>query len=176
MADQYGQGGVCGSKSVGQYFACGVGIFSRIAWREGRHSLRIAIAMSSYATLGKAGYKSSLLGTSKSDHGWEVFVRFSMGWTLILIYAAMIPLYLWAIWHLWSVETGLKWDVVSIVDVLALFHGSNVLQDFEALELRPLKSAFRILSKKSYRMGYWEKGSRKEIWYGIGRTNRGSSK
>jgi hypothetical protein len=75
---------------------------------------------------------------------------------------------------MWPSSTGLKWDPISIANQLAFFHGSNVLEDFQKLELKPDETAIRLLSKQSYQLGYWERGIKKEIWYSIGRTCKGT--
>ena len=71
-------------------------------------------------------------------------------------------------------NAGLKWDPVRIVHVLALFNGSHVLEDFEKLERLLDKTAFELLTNKTYGLGYWEKGTDRDVWYGIGRANPGS--
>lgn len=99
-----------------------------------------------------------------------------MCWVLIGIYSVIIIVHSWILYKMWYSKTGLKWDPVSIVDLLALFHGSNVLSDFEDLEFEPGRTASDLLSDKHYRLGYWEKGVDREIWYGIGRRHLGAGK
>ncbi|KAH8770499.1 hypothetical protein F5882DRAFT_465588 [Hyaloscypha sp. PMI_1271] len=70
-------------------------------------------------------------------------------------------------------NAGLKWDPVRIVHVLALFNGSHVFEDFEKLERLLDKTAFELLTNKTYGLGYWEKGTDRDVWYGIGRANPG---
>jgi len=70
-------------------------------------------------------------------------------------------------------NAGLKWDPVRIVHVLALFNGSHVFEDFEKLERLLDKTAFELLTNKTYGLGYWEKGTDRDVWYGIGRADPG---
>ncbi|CZR60235.1 uncharacterized protein PAC_10131 [Phialocephala subalpina] len=176
MADQRGIRECRGSKSVGQLFMRGVRLDDRGTWtNQNRHSLRLATVICNILAVQIAGYKASLFSTAHSEEGWLVTVHFQMAWVLFAIYLLIIFLCCWMLSKMWRAKTGLKWDPVRIVDILALFHGSNILDDFKELELQPDRSAYDLLKYKTYRLGYWEKGVDKEIWYGIGRINRGSA-
>jgi hypothetical protein len=111
-----------------------------------------------------------------TTHGWLVTVIPWVAWLLFIIYLLIIFLYSWMLVKIWPSSTEPKWDPTCIVDQLAFFHGSNVLGDFEFLELNPDTTAQHILSGQTYRLGYWGKGVTRKIWYEIGRTNRGSRK
>ena len=62
-------------------------------------------------------------------------------------------------------ETGLKWDPTSLADIMAIFHRSNILNDFERSEIetpvdRPLKDI---------RLGYWRNSRQEgETFYCVG--------
>jgi len=175
MADQKGIRECPGSKSVGQLFMRGIHMNKRETWTgQGRHSLRLATTLCNFLAVQITGYKASLFSTAHSDEGWLVTVNPQMAWVLFCIYLLIIFLYCWILSKMWRASTGLKWDPVCIADMLALFHGSNVLSDFEELEQQPEKKALWLLCNKTYRLGYWEKGIGKEIWYGIGRAEPGS--
>ncbi|KAF8856929.1 hypothetical protein BDZ45DRAFT_691403 [Acephala macrosclerotiorum] len=173
MADQGYIRECGGSKSLGQPFIRGMGKKSP-STREHRHCLRYATKIGSNIVVMIAGFKASLFSTAHSEEGWLITVHYQIAWVLISIYLCIIPVYCWMLLKMRRAQTGLKWDPARIVDLLALFHGSNVLDDFKLLELRPRKMAWWLLSNKNYRLGYWEKGVNKDIWYGIGRKNVGS--
>jgi hypothetical protein len=175
MADQRDIRTCCGSKSLGQQFIRGVkNRPSGTSTAQNRHSLRTATQLGNILAVQIVGYKASLFSTAHSEEGWLVTVHYQMAWVLISIYLVIIALYFWMFSKMWRAKTGLKWDPVRIVDILALVHGSNVLSDFELLEHHPNRTAFELLEGKRYRIGYWERGINREIWYGIGRKNRGS--
>lgn len=177
MADKRGTRECRGSKSVGQLYMRGVPVYDSATWsKEGRHSLRLTFWIANFVVVQITGYKASLFSTAHSDEGWLVTVHYQIAWVLFAIYVLISFLCSWMLWKMLQANTGLKWDPVRIVDILALFHGSNVLEDFEELESLPNQNAFELLRNKTYRLGYWEKGTEKKIWYGIGRQNIGSSK
>ncbi|KIK55201.1 hypothetical protein GYMLUDRAFT_87704 [Collybiopsis luxurians FD-317 M1] len=91
--------------------------------------------------------------------------------------------------RLYGRSTGLKWDPVSIADKLALFHGSNVLPDFDIMEGLPKIGRMEALRKRVYRIGYWSVSLQPAdsyndglfrchgeqnpyIWYGIAREGK----
>jgi hypothetical protein len=175
MADQGIIRECCGSKSVGQLYTKGVRVNDRGTWaKESRHGLRLIMWICNILVVQITGYKSALFSTAHSDEGWLVTVHYQMAWVLVSLYLLVIFACTLMLSKMWRAKTGLKWDPVRIVDMLALFHGSNVLADFEELECLPDMTAFSLLRDKTYRLGYWEKGIGREIWYGIGRANPGS--
>jgi hypothetical protein len=174
MADQTGIREGRGSKTVALQYVRGVALNDRFTWRsQNRHSLRTVIILGSFVSTQIVGYKAALFSTVQTTEGWIVEVHAAMGWLLFSIYLLLILLYTWTLFKVAPAKTGLKWDPIRIVDQLALFHESNVLEDFQELEDNPDQSSLHLLQDKTYRLGYWEKGVDRKIWYGIGRTERG---
>lgn len=89
-----------------------------------------------------------------------------VGWTLIVLYGLLtIALFCVMVRFILS-QTGLKWDPVSLADILVLFNQSNIISDFEGLEIVDPKD--KIRKPKAYRLGYWTTSDREnEVYYGI---------
>ncbi|KAH0562632.1 hypothetical protein GP486_002683 [Trichoglossum hirsutum] len=102
-----------------------------------------------------------LIVVPRNESGWDVRVSQPVTAVLIAIYPYLAVLACVMIIRLWNRSTGLKWDPVSIADQVALFHGSNVLNDFNGLELESSSAIQKALSEHKYRLGYWEKGTEK---------------
>ncbi len=90
-----------------------------------------------------------------------------IGWTLVVLYGLLIIALFYVIIRFLLHPTGLKWDPVSLADILMLFNQSNILSDFEGLEILDPKDKKR--TRKAYRLGYWTISDRQnEVRYGIG--------
>lgn len=89
-------------------------------------------------------------------------------WLLFALYALLI-LGLSALLLRFHVgETGLKWDPSSLADIMAIFHQSNILNDFQRSEIETAVS--RPL--KDIRLGYWRNSRHEaETFYCIGDEN-----
>lgn len=96
---------------------------------------------------------------------WWTTVR-PIGWTLIVLYG-LLTIALFAVMARFTrFQTGLKWDPVSIADILVLFNRSNIISDFEGLEIVDIKD--KIRKPRPYRLGYWTTSDRaNEVYYGI---------
>lgn len=79
----------------------------------------------------------SVLFISQGDpgRGWEAQVSSPVAHVLISIYVYLICLTLALLKALWGYWTGLKWNPVSIADQLVLLHGSDILDDFNGLDI-----------------------------------------
>lgn len=89
-----------------------------------------------------------------------------IGWTLIALYGLLAIALFCVMVRFVLRQTGLKWDPVSLADIFVLFNRSNVVSDFEGLEIVDLKD--RIRKPKAYRLGYWTTSDREnEVYYGI---------
>jgi len=91
-----------------------------------------------------------------------------VAWTLFVLYALLVLGLLALLFRFARHETGLKWDPVSLADIMVIFHRSNLLTDFERSEIeRPVSRP-----KKDIRLGYW-RTSRQEAdtFYCIGDEN-----
>jgi hypothetical protein len=140
-----------------------------------QHWLYSAVSFSVYFPLAfVTALKSTfLIVVPNGGSGWNVRVSQPVTAVLIAIYFYFAILTCVMIIRLWDRSTGLKWDPVSIADQVVLFHGSNVLNDFNGLELEGWLAVQEALSERRYRLGYWEKGTNKKVWYGIGRESNG---
>ena len=102
------------------------------------------------------------------DEGWRWTTVQPVAWTLFGLYTLLL-LAVGALLVRFSIgQTGLKWDPRSIADILAIFHRSNILNDFDHSEVeakvsRPLKDI---------KLGYWRRSRHEsETFYCIGDEN-----
>ncbi len=106
------------------------------------------------------------------DGGWEFLVSPEIGFCLISIYALLILYTLVVLARLWNRETGLKWDPTTLMDLLALLRGSNLLPIFYGLETCNRMDFQKILDHRisefgSIMLGYWKPRCKGPIWHGI---------
>ncbi|KAL9075348.1 MAG: hypothetical protein Q9161_001725 [Pseudevernia consocians] len=116
--------------------------------------------------------QSCLFQTRYYDSGntWKWTAVQPIAWTLFVLYLLLLVALLLLLFRFVPRQTGLKWDAVSIADILPLFHRSNVLQDFARSEMHT--SSIRQHKAKHLRLGYWNTSKRaSEAFYGIGEEN-----
>jgi hypothetical protein len=114
------------------------------------------------------GYKAALFSASSTSIAtWIITVHNSMAFVIISLYSVVIVLTVMTLITMTTNKTGLRWDPITIADQLALFHGSNILGVFRALEQYHNEKAFDLLAEHSFRLGYWKRPN-DTIWYGIG--------
>lgn len=90
-----------------------------------------------------------------------------VGWILLVLYVLLAIALLLVMLRFLLRPSGLKWDPVSLADILVLFHQSNILSDFDGSEISGIGGKNR--SFKSYKLGYWTTSKRpNDIFYGIG--------
>ncbi|KAF5381413.1 hypothetical protein D9757_009070 [Collybiopsis confluens] len=117
----------------------------------------------------------------ETDRCQEFHVSHAIAMILATVYCVLAILGALVLVRLYGRSTGLKWDPVSIADKMALFHGSNALQDIIYVD----KDS--ELSRCHYRIGYWHVTESvpnlapschgKEnpfVWYGIARMKASS--
>ena len=93
-----------------------------------------------------------------------------IAWTLFALYLLLLVALLLLLLRFGPRQTGLKWDPVTLADILSLFHRSNFLSDFERSEMHT--SSIRPSTAKHLRLGYWSTSKRaSEAFYGIGEEN-----
>ena len=93
-----------------------------------------------------------------------------IAWTLFALYLLLAIGLLSLLARFASRKTGLKWDPISLADILTLFHRGNFLSDFERSEIAD--SPLRNFPLKHLRLGYWMSSRHtNEILYGIGEEN-----
>jgi hypothetical protein len=92
-----------------------------------------------------------------------------IGWTLVVLYVALVISLTYCGIRFRSTRSALMWDPTSIADIVVLFRRSNVCHDFERTEVSDhLQSQG---PSKSLRLGYWTTTQRPEIYHGIGEEN-----
>ena len=81
---------------------------------------------------------------------WEVQIYSPVAIALLSVYALLACSTLALIINLWGRRTGLRWDLVSIADKLALFRGSDILDDFDGLDIMDRKTIKKLGKCKWY--------------------------
>lgn len=90
-----------------------------------------------------------------------------IGWALVVLYGLLTIALFCVMIRFILCQTGLKWDPVSLADILVLFNRSNIISDFEGLEIAGPKD--KIRTPKAYRLGYWTTTDQdNDVYYGIG--------
>ena len=93
-----------------------------------------------------------------------------IAWTLFVLYLLLTIGLILLLVRFAIRKTGLKWDPVSLADILTLFHRANFLSDFERSEIADSPS--RNFPLKHLRLGYWMTSRHTdETLYGIGEEN-----
>lgn len=90
-----------------------------------------------------------------------------VAWVLFALYLLLVVTLVLLLLRFALYETGLKWDPVSLADIVVVFRQSNILADFETSEIDP--SALTRHRPKGLRLGYWKSARRdSETFYCIG--------
>lgn len=105
-----------------------------------------------------------------SENIWRWTAVQPIAWTLFVLYLLLLVALLLLLVRFVPRQTGLKWDPVSLADILSLFHRSNFLSDFARSEMHT--SSIRQHTAKHLRLGYWNTSKQaNEAFYGIGEEN-----
>lgn len=105
-----------------------------------------------------------------SENIWRWTAVQPIAWTLFVLYLLLLVALLLLLVRFVPRQTGLKWDPVSLADILSLFHRSNFLSDFARSEMHT--SSMRQHTAKHLRLGYWNTSKQaNEAFYGIGEEN-----
>lgn len=105
-----------------------------------------------------------------SENIWRWTAVQPIAWTLFVLYLLLLVALLFLLLRFIPRQTGLKWDPVSLADILSLFHRSNFLSDFAGSEMHT--SSMPQQTAKHLRLGYWNTSKRvSEAFYGIGEEN-----
>ena len=106
----------------------------------------------------------------KGDNLWRWTAVRPIGWTLLVLYVLLTVGLVLIFVRFHRGPTGLKWDPVSLADILTFLHRSNFLGDFEQSEAG--QSRGNEYGQKNYRLGYWTTSRRPtEMFYGLGEEN-----
>ena len=101
---------------------------------------------------------------------WKWTAVQPIAWTLFALYLLLTIALLSLLARFATGKTGLKWDPISLADILTLFHRANFLSDFERSEIAD--SPLRQSPLKHLRLGYWMTSRHtNEVLYGIGEEN-----
>ena len=104
------------------------------------------------------------------DETWIWTTVVPVAWTLFALYVLLAGALTLLLLRFVLYESGLKWDPVSLADLLVIFRQSNILNEFETSEIDP--SILRRQRPKSLRLGYWKTSRRDaETFYCIGDEN-----
>lgn len=104
------------------------------------------------------------------DGIWRWTATQPIAWTLFVLYLLLTVALLLLLIRFARGQTGLKWDPVSIADIISLFHRSNFLSDFDRLDVEVGRSHHPW--EKHLRLGYWMTSQRStEAFYGVGEEN-----
>lgn len=125
--------------------------------------------------------KGSLLTKNPSNNGtgWDVTIWPFGAIVTIIVYSSLVVTTAVLLIVMWKRRTGLKWDVVSIADYCVLFNKSNVLDHYAMISIETPVHKWRDsieCSDHLYRLGYWRVERTNEIWHGVRRTNRSSTR
>lgn len=105
-----------------------------------------------------------------SENTWRWTAVQPIAWILFVLYLILLVALLLLLLRFVPRQTGLRWDPVSLADILSLFHRSNFLSDFARSET--LTSSMPQQKGKHLRLGYWTTSKRaSEAFYGIGEEN-----
>ena len=105
-----------------------------------------------------------------AGHGiWRWTATQPIAWTLFTLYLLLTLVLVLLLLRFARGRTGLKWDPVSIADLISLFHRANFLSDFDRSDA---EMGRHDPWEKHLRLGYWmtSRGST-EPFYGIGEEN-----
>ncbi len=151
-----------GTKTIGAFY------LPRLFWGKKkpllhpRHQdwLRWAMFWGGLMAAQITGYKAALFSASSTSDGtWIITVHNSMAFVIISLYSIVIVLTVMILIRMTTNKTGLRWDPITIADQLALFHGSNILSIFRALEQQNSEKAFDLLAERWFRLGYWKRSN-----------------
>lgn len=115
--------------------------------------------------------QSSLFQTRYyADGVWRWTATLPIAWTLFALYLLLTITLLLLLTRFAKGRTGLKWDPVSLADIISLFHRSNFLSDFDRMDAEGNISQHP--QEKYLRLGYWTTSQRSsEAFYGLGEEN-----
>jgi len=93
---------------------------------------------------------------------------------LIIIYSIAVLSLCFTVLRLWNKETGLRWNVDSIADMIVLLRHSNALAPFCNLDWKHLSRGqfYNLLKDQHLRLGYWKTADGKYV-HTIGTQDQG---
>lgn len=104
---------------------------------------------------------SASFNVHHSDTIWRWLATQGVLWVVIAIYALLLVSTIWLFACLWRRQTGLKWDPVSIADLLVVFERSNVLHMYASYFHSASDSQFREdTAARGDRLGFWRTSTR----------------
>jgi Protein of unknown function (DUF3433) len=100
---------------------------------------------------------------------WRWTIVQGVSWTLVALYAFLILALVLCLFRFHARNSALMWDPVSLADLIPLFQKSNILHDFERLEISP--SVRANIPPRLLRFGYWTTSKGPDIFHGVGEEN-----
>ena len=102
------------------------------------------------------------------DGMWRWTSVQAIAWVLFVLYLILTISLSTLICRFALVETGLKWDPTSLADIIAIFHRSNILNDFQRSEIEETVRR----PAKDLRLGYWRRSQHGEdTFYSVADEN-----
>ena len=89
-----------------------------------------------------------------------------VGWTLVALYSLLVIASVLLMFRFFLSWTGLRWDPVSLADLIPLIQRSNILPEFDRSEVTVTMRDF--LPSRVLRLGYWRTADSGEMVYTIG--------
>ena len=104
--------------------------------------------------------------TVEGESVWKWTAVGPIGWTLLVLYILLTLALLLLMLKFKREPSGLRWDPISLADILSLFQRSNSLSDFYGLETRA--EGVVLAMPKKYTLRYWIAGKRSsEVFHGV---------
>ena len=92
-----------------------------------------------------------------------------VGWTLVALYSNLVVGLILCIFRFRPRYSALKWDPVSLADLIFLFQKSNIMPIFDRSEISV--SMRTHIPPRMVRLGYWTTSKESNIFYTIGEEN-----
>ena len=86
-------------------------------------------------------------------------------WTLVALYILLVMALLLVLRRFSAMKSALRWDPVSIADIVLMFQQSNVLPDYDQSEI--YGSMRTTIPARVLRLGYWKTTRSPRVFYGI---------
>lgn len=113
--------------------------------------------------------KSALFTIEEEESAWYVLIAHEYLYALTVVHALLALFVLVLLCYFWNRETGLRWDPVSILDLLVLLRHSNFLEEFAGLDVGSSRAVVEQLECLRVRLGYWIIDEDKGLyWHGFG--------
>ena len=107
---------------------------------------------------------------SSTNPRWRWTAVQAIGWSLVALFALLVLAVIGVMLRFQRKRSALMWDPVCLADLIPLFQRSNILVDFDQLEISESVNA-RITSR-DLRLGYWTTSKSQNTFYAVGEPDR----